>query len=253
MLIYSNWTLTPIEPILLPRSYSLELVKILHEKFNLEMGKETIPSVTFSGLIGKCDRLDNFLSFNPENNYKLFLTGLNIHASKSILGYEFPEILEFLGAKFKLIEQENIITSYEELYTQLITDEPELTQEFNLAFLSPTSFAQAGNYLPLPVPTLMFRSWLERWNHFAPVYLGSDELITYLSNNVKIKKHLLQTRNFQLQRGYLTGFIGNVSLQFSRGIEPLLLNVANLLVNYANFAGTGVKTRLGMGHTQLIV
>lgn len=31
--------------------------------------------------------------------------------------------------------------------------------------------------------------------------------------------------------------------------DPLLANVANLLVQYAGFCGTGMKTRLGMGHT----
>ena len=33
--------------------------------------------------------------------------------------------------------------------------------------------------------------------------------------------------------------------------DPLLANVANLLVQYARFAGTGMKTRLGMGQTQI--
>ncbi|MFM6402287.1 CRISPR system precrRNA processing endoribonuclease RAMP protein Cas6, partial [Planktothrix sp.] len=99
---------------------------------------------------------------------------------------------------------------------------------------------------------LMFRSWLDRWNHFAPIYLGGDELIGYLSRLIKLQKHQLKTRNFQLPRGYLPGFTGQITLQVPSRIDPLLANVAHLLVNYATFAGTGVKTRLGMGKTSLI-
>lgn len=42
---------------------------------------------------------------------------------------------------------------------------------------------------------------------------------------------------------------GSVTLQILSRTDPLLANVANLLINYAQFAGTGIKTRLGMGHT----
>jgi CRISPR-associated endoribonuclease Cas6 len=97
----------------------------------------------------------------------------------------------------------------------------------------------------------MFRSWLERWNHFAPVYLGSDELIAYLSQYIMLKRHQIKTRSHQLHRGYVNGFIGDVALQVLNRADPLLANVANLLVHYAQFAGTGVKTRLGMGQTQV--
>ena len=99
----------------------------------------------------------------------------------------------------------------------------------------------------------MLRSWLERWNHFAPIYLGSDELVSYLSQAIKIKRHRLQTRNFQIYRGYVTGFTGNTVLQLPYKVEPLIANVAHLLIQYSTFAGTGMKTRLGMGQTDLFL
>jgi CRISPR-associated endoribonuclease Cas6 len=97
----------------------------------------------------------------------------------------------------------------------------------------------------------MFRSWLERWNNFAPVYLGGDELIAYLGNAVVIKSHKIQTRSYQLYKGYVNGFFGDVTLQVLNRADPLLANVANLLVQYARFSGTGMKTRLGMGQTKV--
>lgn len=251
MLIRSTWTLSVSETTVLPRSYGLELVKDLHRRMELEMGGETIPSVTYSGILGYYSTSRDFLTFQPDEFYSLSLCGLQETASKAISALNLSPSLEFLGAKFDVINREDEITSYESLYTTLVANEPEPVRRFHLQFTTPTAFAQQSIHLPLPVPALMFRSWLERWNYFAPVYLGSDELIAYLSNYSMIKHHQIKTRSFQLQRGYVNGFIGDVTLQVLNRAEPLLANVANLLVDYSQFAGTGVKTRLGMGQTEV--
>ncbi|MEH1785679.1 CRISPR system precrRNA processing endoribonuclease RAMP protein Cas6 [Nostoc sp.] len=249
MLIHSNWTLSVSEPTILPRSYTLELVKLLHQQLGLEIGTESIPSVSYSGIIGLYSVSREFFTFHPEEFYKLSLCGLQNISAKAISNFNISKSLEFLGAKFNVINREDEITSYEELYTTLVANEPEPIKRFDLQFITPTTFAQGGTNLPLPIPSLMFRSWLERWNHFAPVYLGSDELIAYLSNAILLKNHKIQTRSWQLNKGYVNGFVGNVTLQVFNRADPLLANVANLLVQYAQFAGTGMKTRLGMGQT----
>ncbi len=253
MLVHSTWTLTVSNPTILPRSYNLELVKILHNQIGLEVGTEKIPSTSFSGICGSCLTQQGFIIFEPQEFYQLSLCGLTEDSSKAIVELKLRESLEFLGAKFNIINREDKITSYEELYTKLVANEPEPVRRFNLQFTTPTAFGQSSGSLPLPfpLPSLMFRSWLERWNNFAPVYLGGDELITYLNNALFIKHHRIQTRNVQMYKGYITGFIGEVSLQIFNRTDPLLANVADLLVQYAAFAGTGMKTRLGMGQTTL--
>lgn len=250
MLISSTWTLSVTEPTVLPRSYHLELVKMLHQHLGLELGNEVIPSISFSGICGFYTSSYDFLTFQPETFYQLSLSGLKEASSKALSLLNLNESIEFLGAKFNIINREDNITSYEELYTTLVANEPEAIRRFDLRFTTPTAFAQGGVTLPLPVPTLMFHSWLERWNNFAPVYLGGDELITYLTNAVMLKHHNIKTRSWQLQRGYVNGFVGDVTLQIFNHVDPLLANVANLLVQYSQFTGTGIKTRLGMGQTQ---
>lgn len=251
MLIRSTWTLSVQEPAILPRAYGLELVKLLHKKLELEMGNEPITPVTYSGILGIYSTFSDFVTFTPDEFYSLSLCGLNEPESKAISNLDLSASLELLGAAFNVVSRQDEITSYEELYTNLVANEPEPVRKFDLQFVTPTAFAQNRIHLPLPVPALMFRSWLEKWNHFAPVYLGSDELIAYLSDAIVIKSHKIKTRSFQLPRNYINGFVGEVSLQLSYRVEPLLANVANLLVEYAQFAGTGVKGRLGMGVTQV--
>jgi len=249
MLIRSTWTLTVSVTTVLPRAYGLELVKELHQKLGLEIGYEHIPAVSYSGIIGHCFYSQDFVTFLPDEFYSLSLCGLSEVASKAIASLELSPTLEFLGATFDLVDRQNEITTYEQLYTSLVANEPEPIRRFNLQFITPTAFAQERLHLSLPVPNLMFRSWLQRWNHFAPVYLGSDDLIAYLGSAVAIQHHQIKTRSFNLPRVYINGFVGNVKLQISYRTDALLANVANLLIQYSQYAGTGIKTRLGMGQT----
>jgi CRISPR-associated endoribonuclease Cas6 len=250
MLIRSTWTLTLAEPTTLPRSYGIEVVKDLHRKLSLELGAESMPNTTCSGILGSVLASGDFVTFDPQQVYRLSLCGLREDASKAIAALDLPT-LEFLGARFQISDREDDITNYESLYHSLVAAEPEPPQRFALKFTTPTAFAQNRVYLPLPLPTLMFRSWLERWNQFAPVYLGGDELIGYFGDAIALSQHRLQTRTHPVQQSRITGFTGDLTLRVLSRTDPLLANVANLLIHYAPFAGTGVKTRLGMGQTEI--
>ena len=249
MLIRSTWTLTTAETILLPRSYSLALSKQLHEQMGLQFSGAVIPPVSFSGIVGNSPPTGDFFEFSSEQTYQLSLAGLETEASQAIAALNLGNELRFLGVQFQVTNREDKITNYEQLYSTLVAQEPEPVRNFQLEFLSPTSFSQNRIYLPLPVPTLLFRSWLEKWNHFSHIYLGGEELIDYLSNNTYLRYHQLHTRTFSVKQSSLTGFIGKIRLQVPQRVDGLLANVANLLVNYASFSGTGMKTRLGMGYT----
>jgi len=252
MLIRSTWILTTSESATIPRSYGLELAKILHKQMHLVMGDNIIPAVTYSGIVGSCFASKDFLTFSPDNFYKLSLCGLQEQTAKAIIDLDLSSSIELFGAKFDVVNREDKTSSYESLYHTIITTEPEPMRKFQLSFVTPTAFAQCRTHLPLPVPILMFRSWLERWNHFAPVYLGGDELLVYLNEAIALKYHNTQSRLFSLPKGCVNGFTGNVTLQVLSRTEPLLANVANLLIQYANFGSTGMKTRLGMGQTEIV-
>jgi CRISPR-associated endoribonuclease Cas6 len=246
MLIRATWLLTVDEPVLLPRAYGLALVQDLHTKMHLTMGDIPIPNVSCSSLMGNTRLVEDFIELEPEITYQLILCGLNTTATNAITNLDLTDTLSLLGANFHVHRQPDEISSYQQLYHESIVLEPTPINRYILNFLTPTAFSQNRKYLPLPLPQLMFHSWLERWNHFAPVYLGGEELITYLDNATAISQLRIQTRNVTIQRGKIPGFTGVVNLRFLP-IDPLLANVANLLLQYARFSGTGIKTRLGMG------
>ena len=251
MIIRTDWVLRPIETVNLPRSYRLALVKDLHERMGLSLGGEKIPSTRFSGLIGARGRGD-FVTFEAGQFYSLSLSGLSERAAKAVNSLDLGEEIDCVGGRFVVCEQLQQSTAYEALYQHKVANEPEPTYRHILRFETPTSFAQKGLYLPLPVPDLMLRSWLTSWNHFAPVYLGGDELLGYLEEVLAISRHRLQTSSLQVHKGWITGFTGEVTLTLLRRTDPLLTQVVSLLLAYAEFCGTGMKPRLGMGRTRII-
>jgi len=251
-LIRSVWRLRVEESTVLPRAYSLALAKRIHELLGISLGEDAIPTTHCSSLLGHSNLAGEFVTFSPTEPYTLMVCGLEQEAVQAITELDFAGGLELLGAKFMVEERLNELTSYEELYAIAIAEKPEPLKRISLRFRSPTAFAQNHTHLPLPVPQLMFRSWLERWNHFAPVYLGSDDLLAYLQSAVVLSQHRIQTQTFQIHRGYVNGFTGQITLQVLKQAEPLLANVAGLLFEYAQFAGTGMKTRLGMGVTEIV-
>ncbi len=249
MLIRSTWTLCPTAPITLPRTYGLELVKDLHHRMDIPFEDVPLPPITYSGIMGQIVPSKDFLSFSPDEPYHLCLCGLQEPVAKAIATLDLSPTLDFLGATFQVLDRQDEITSYEALYQSLVANEPDPPHRFDLTFLTPTAFAQNHTYLPLPMPTLMFRSWLERWNHFAPIYLGGSELLHYLEAAIVLRYHRLQTRPFPIHNHRVSGFTGTTTLRVLSHTDPLLATVANLLVTYAQFCGTGIKTRLGMGQT----
>ena len=251
MLVRVTWKLTVEESVSLPHTYGLEVARRLHDRIGIEMGSEAVASTTCTGIVGRCSMSREFVAFDPQEPYWLSLTGLQEASAKAILDLDLGDRFELFGAQFRVGDREVEVSSYEQMYQLRVAEEPELSKVLNLEFVTPTTFAQNRLYLPLPVPVMMFRSWLERWNRFAPVYLGGDELMMFLGEGVAVSRHRVMSRSVMVGSSRVTGFVGDVSLRVMGWVDPLLGNVARLLVEYGGFAGTGAKTRLGMGTTRL--
>lgn len=251
MLIRSTWTLSVSEVTVLPVAYPLAFSKILHQRL-LPFVSSGLPSTGCSWLMGPYERSRDFITLHPDCTYEFVLCGLQEQSSTAIANLTLDPKLDLLGATLHIGDRQDIRSSYEQLYGRHVAQEPQPTQQFQLQFLTPTAFSQNKIQLPLPVPLLMFRSWLDRWNHFSSVFLGGDELLGYIQDAVALKRHRIHSQGFPIHQGSVSGFVGDIHLITLNRTDPLLTNVVHLLVQYASFAGTGIKTRLGMGQTRLI-
>ncbi len=138
-------------------------------------------------------------------------------------------------------------------YTEMSTEAWTQTR-IRMRFLSPTSFRSHEMHYPLPDPCLVYQSWLNRWNMFAPEDLRINvALLDIAAAHVAVSRYDLQTRMVDLGRNRKAiGFVGMVkySVVRARKIGDEWLRRLNLLADFAAFCGTGHKTAHGMGQTR---
>jgi len=134
-------------------------------------------------------------------------------------------------------------------YAELIERASQRNRRITLRFLTPTSFRCGDVDLPLPLPRLVFRSFMKRFEEFYQVAFLPDfeeqvEFYTGISNLKQVNTNVIKTKKVPL-----IGFTGRVTYDIHRKASPDLVFQMNLLADYAFFCGTGKKTTMGMGQT----
>lgn len=123
----------------------------------------------------------------------------------------------------------------------------------NLRFLSPTSFRSREMHYPLPDPVLVFQSWLNRWNEFAPEEQQINvAVLDLVAAHVAVSYYNGRTEMVDFGGNKrVVGFVGAVQYHILRPalIGATWLRALNTLADYAPFCGTGHKTAQGMGQT----
>ena len=147
-------------------------------------------------------------------------------------------------------------TSFHQLY-----DQAQPQDEIGLAFLSPTAFsfgrqAWGPKIVPLPDPTLVFRSLWKKWNTCALPELALDEALpAYVTENVVVKRYRLKTRMQHFGRSPQVGFVGEVTFKLmgrDEEADPFRRQL-NALADFAFYSGVGYKTTQGMGQCSRVV
>lgn len=113
----------------------------------------------------------------------------------------------------------------------------------DLQFLTPTSFKQGKTVQPFPLPDLVFSSLLRRWNSFAPLELQFPEQ----EWSGVTAAYDLKTYALKMKGGAEIGAQGWARYEFSNEAQA---QIAAVLSQYAQFAGVGRKTAMGMGLTK---
>lgn len=112
-----------------------------------------------------------------------------------------------------------------------------------LHFLTPTSFKQNEIIQNFPLPELVFNSLWRKWNYFAPSQLHFPSI----DWQAFVCGYDLKTESINLKYSSEIGCLGWVKYQFKDSQQA---KIATILANFANFAGVGRKTTMGMGQTQ---
>lgn len=159
------------------------------------------------------------------------------------LAATFPERVLLNGQWWLRRQADPIVktASWSDLAAALLKPSPESRVRFE--FLSPTTFRSQGNYLPLPVPQVMFRGLLERWQTWSAVRLdrGAEDALASLV----IRRFRISSVAVQL-KGLVPGFVGWAELEARLGPGPYT-GLLGVLGRFAQFAGVGAKVTTGFG------
>ncbi len=138
---------------------------------------------------------------------------------------------------------------YEEIADECFSQN-EVSNIYNMQFLTPTTFKSNNNYTIFPEITYLYKSLLNKWNAFSEkVSLSDAQTLEHLINYTKIIDYNLKSTRFHMEKIKINSFLGTVKLKIN-GPKTLVTLVKMLLI-YAQYAGIGAKTALGMGGTIL--
>lgn len=121
---------------------------------------------------------------------------------------------------------------------------------WTLEFATPMTLNGSRFAYPFPQPESLVRSWLERWQVFAPVFL-TDELPSQAREYLAVEDYRLHTETVRMHGMRLPGCLGRITLR-ERGMTPDMRLTLALLVEFAFFCGSGYKTTQGLGQTRVV-
>lgn len=119
-----------------------------------------------------------------------------------------------------------------------------------IAFRSPTYFARAGRWYPLPDPTLLYNGLIRRWNTYAPApthFTESEQKL--LLDTVSIASIDIQSGTHRLapDRSPRITFTGHVEYTLTGTHRTEAAPLFTALTVYADLAGVGAQTTHGLG------
>lgn len=146
--------------------------------------------------------------------------------------------------KIQLGEMTVTEVTEQELADKFLVKEP-FQKRVRLRFLTPTTFKQNGDYVLFPTKDLIMQSLTNKWNEWAQKFVLED----VVWDNCKISRYDLKSVNYNLKGAKIPGFIGYVDLAFW-GSESMI-RLGNMICEFGNYSGVGIKSTLGMGGTKI--
>ncbi|WP_456395339.1 CRISPR system precrRNA processing endoribonuclease RAMP protein Cas6 [Desulfurobacterium sp.] len=184
------------------------------------------------------------ITFLNDELFSETTTAIVLNANRKNLKLGEVSIKVLRGFKIK----DGDIASYE---TLLETATPE--RDIVMDFISPTTFKKGQFDFPLPVPELIFKSLINKWNTFSSIKLNQKELISEIRNHIHISGCWIKTVKIELASlKKITGFKGRVLL-FNSSKNRELQKTISALVNFSIFSGVGRKTTMGFGKVKTFV
>lgn len=146
--------------------------------------------------------------------------------------------LEVIDTQRRRISKEDYFTKF------FLAENP--CRRYELEFLTPCSHKRDGKYVLFPSSELIVKSLFMRYCSFSQeLSLDDPKTMEQVAEHLAIVRYFLRSAVYYLENTKITGYIGKVTLSIS-GPEQLA-RLTGALLSFAEYAGIGIKTALGMG------
>ncbi|SER78179.1 CRISPR-associated endoribonuclease Cas6 [Lachnobacterium bovis] len=143
----------------------------------------------------------------------------------------------------KLIKKELQIQESKELTVRFYSEKP--TKKIKLDFYAPVSFKQNGYYQAMPDLRLIYQNLMNRYSSINDMEMFDSDTLEELLKNSSITKYRIHSASFPMEGTYVVGCVGSIIITFFK--NETVSKYARLLFDFAEYAGIGVKTSMGMG------
>ena len=124
--------------------------------------------------------------------------------------------------------------------------ENDYSPYIQMQFLTPTAFKQKGKYLFYPDIRCIFQSLMNKYDSaICDESMMDMDTLEQLTENAHIIRYDLKSVGFCLEGVKIPAFIGKLTIKMNG--TRTMSNFANMLFEFGEYSGVGIKTALGMG------
>lgn len=151
------------------------------------------------------------------------------------------DVLTFGKAEERTVTYPDLFRSH---YIQ--NDPPRLAK---LYFDTPTAFKSAGRYVNMPTARLILSGLVKRYDSTCGIHdTIYDTLFEDIEQQVTVAGFRIHSTSFPVEHVKIPAFMGSVTLRI--GGNTTFRSYIHMLCDYAQYAGVGIKSALGMGHVR---
>ena len=148
-----------------------------------------------------------------------------------------------LKKSFAVAEKSISETSFDELMDLHFY---ESSKRFvSLDFISQTAFKQNGKYIFIPDTRLIFNSLVRKFEAFSSIEIADSSFADFIENDITISEYNLRSRSFFVGKNAIPSFCGNIGFRLCG--ESDSVSLADMLLDFAQLSGVGIKCSMGMG------
>lgn len=181
------------------------------------------------------------------------VTALNEDTANKMLKDVLMNLSEFVLRKHQLSIR-ILERSYQEVSNQELARafyQEQASRYITIQFITPTSFKQNGRYMNYPDIRSMFSNLMNKYDASnKDETMWDEDTLEQLTEKTVISRYELRSTIFCIEGIKIPAFVGKITLRID-GTQTMT-NFANMLLNFGQYSGIGIKTALGMGAIRLL-